>query len=56
MEKIWRHDTLHNDIQQNDTKIEQVAWNESRLVLTIQMQNTQTLQLFIKTEIIYKSY
>jgi hypothetical protein len=39
--------------------IEQVAWNKSSLLLKIQMQNTQTFQLFtinIKTEIIYISY
>jgi hypothetical protein len=39
--------------------IEQVAWNKSGLLLKIQMQNTQTLQLFtetIKTERIYKGY
>ncbi len=39
--------------------IEQVAFNKLTLILKIQIQNTQTLQLFtniIKTEIIYKSY
>jgi len=40
------------------TIIEQVAFNKSRLLLKIILQNTSTLQLFtkkIKTEIIYKS-
>ncbi len=39
--------------------IEQVAWNESSLLLENILQTTQTLQLFtmnIKTESIYKSY
>ncbi len=39
--------------------IEQVAWNKSSLLLKIQIQNTQTLQLFtetIKTESIFKGY
>jgi len=39
--------------------IEQVSLNKSSLLLKIQMQNTQTMQLFtkiIKTESIYKSY
>ncbi len=39
--------------------VEQVAWNKSSLLLKIQMQITQTSQLFamnIKAESIYKSY
>jgi Ras family len=39
--------------------IEQVASNKSSLLLTIQIENAQTFQLFtriIKTENIYKSY
>ncbi len=39
--------------------IDQVGSNKSSLVLKVQIQNTQTLQLFtkrIKTESIYKSY
>ncbi len=40
------------------TVFEQVAWNKSSALLQIQIQNTQTLQIFtkmIKTESIYKS-
>ncbi len=39
--------------------VKQVAWNKSSLLLNLQIQSTQTLQLFtwvIKTESIYKSY
>jgi hypothetical protein len=39
--------------------IEQVAWNNSSILLKIILQNTQTLQLFTiitKTESINKSY
>ncbi len=39
--------------------IEEAAWSKTSLLLKIQMQRTQTLQLFtkiIETEIIYKSY
>jgi len=39
--------------------IDQVAWNESSLILNNILQNTQTLQLFtndIKTESIIKSH